>query len=107
VVFISEQQVLSLRESPSIVITRVTEQEPALSASYRGQDFSWWRYPAWQGVFPQPLPVWVAYRENPGFNEQIILWARADLFPAEIQTVEQQPAQVEDPGIMPEEDFPQ
>lgn len=106
-VFIPEQQVFSLRESPSIVITRVTEQEPALSASYRGQDFSWWRYPAWQGAFPQPLPAWVAYRENPSFKEQVILWARADLFPAETLTAEELPAQEAAPGILPEEDFPQ
>jgi hypothetical protein len=106
-VFIPEQQVLSLRQSPSIVITRVTAQEPSLSASYRGQDFAWWRYPGWQGAMPQPFPAWVAYRENPAVNEQVILWARADLFPAEIQTAVELPAQPEIPEIPLEEDIPQ
>ena len=106
-VFIPEQQALSLRESPSIVITRVTEQEPSLAASYRGQDFSWWRYPGWQGALPQSFPAWLAYRENPAVKEQVILWARADLFPVEIQNTDIAPARVEDPGILPGEDFPQ
>ena len=105
-VFIPEQQVLSLRQSPSIVISRVLGQEPALSVSYRGQDFSWWRYPGWQGVLPQPLLSWLAYRENPAVKEQLILWARTDLFPAEFQSTAELPAPAENPVFSPEGEIP-
>ncbi|MGW8252109.1 MAG: hypothetical protein ACWGO1_15825, partial [Anaerolineales bacterium] len=78
--FVPEQSATELRESPSLVVTRVEEQNPALAASYRGQDLAWWRLPGWSGVLPQSLPSWIAYRENPASLASVILWARSDLF---------------------------
>jgi len=66
---------------PSIIITHQNEQPPALTASYRGQDFDWWAYPGWAGALPQNVTSWITFRDAPLLYEQVILWARADLFP--------------------------
>jgi hypothetical protein len=79
--FITEQEVSVLGISPSLIITQVNEQNPALAASYRGQDLPWWRMPGWSGVLPQDLPSWLAYRKHPAILSSVILWARGDLFP--------------------------
>jgi hypothetical protein len=68
-------------ELPDIIITRQEQEIPALSASYRGQDFVWWVWPGWQGAVPVPVTEWLTFREAPLVNEHIILWARSDLFP--------------------------
>ena len=68
-------------ELPDIIITRQEQEIPALSASYRGQDFVWWVWPGWQGAVPVPVIEWITFREAPLVNEHIILWARSDLFP--------------------------
>jgi hypothetical protein len=68
-------------ELPAIMITRQEELFPSLTASYRGQDFTWWLAPGWSSALP-PNPVgWLTYHEAPVLEEQIILWARSDLFP--------------------------
>jgi hypothetical protein len=66
--------------SPSIVITREDIQEPGLAASYRGQDFALEAYPAWAGVLPPNIARWLVFRLAPQQVEQVILWARVDLF---------------------------
>ena len=105
--FISEQQPMTLMGSPGIVITRVSEQTPVLSASYRGQDLAWWRYRGWEGALPQGLLSWIAYRKNPASLEQVILWARADLFPnGSIPSTDQLDSSIA-PGIPLEADTPE
>jgi hypothetical protein len=64
-----------------VLITSQLESAPALSGSYRGQDFVWWVYPGWNDTLPSNLAAWVASREAPLTTEKIILWARSDLFP--------------------------
>jgi hypothetical protein len=66
--------------SPSIVITRQDIQEPGLAASYRGQDFAFEAYPAWAGALPPNIARWLVFRLAPQQVEQVILWARVDLF---------------------------
>jgi len=66
---------------PSIIITHQNEQPPTLTAAYRGQDFDWWAYPGWVGALPQNVTSWITFRDAPLLYEQVILWARADLFP--------------------------
>jgi hypothetical protein len=98
--FIPENQAAALGESPSLVITRVEQQDPALAASYRGQDLPWWRTPGWVGTVPQSMPAWIAYRQNPASLTPVILWARTDLF-ADVSTdaseAEISPAQLDAP----------
>jgi hypothetical protein len=68
-------------ELPSVIITRQEQQAPALSASYRGQDFGWWSLPSWSGALPYDFIPWLTFRQAPTQDQQIILWARSDLFP--------------------------
>jgi hypothetical protein len=68
-------------ELPTIVITRQGQEIPALTASYRGQDFAWWVWPGWTGVLPQDKVAWLTFRQAPLGRDQIILWARSDIFP--------------------------
>jgi len=68
-------------EQPAASITLREAGQPALAASYRGQDFVWWVRPAWDGVLPPRPVLWLAYRQAPTVNEYIILWAHAALFP--------------------------
>ena len=72
---------LPIEELPSILITQQTEQPPALTAAYRGQDFTWWVQPGWVNALPENFAGWVTFREAPLNQESIILWARSDLFP--------------------------
>jgi len=76
--FVSEPPVSEL---PSVIITRQDQQAPALSASYRGQDFAWKTFPGWSGALPPEFIPWLTFREGPTQDQQIILWARSDLFP--------------------------
>jgi len=76
--FVSEPPVSEL---PSVIITRQDQQPPALSTSYRGQDFAWWTFPGWTGALPTAFIPWLTFREGPTQDQQIILWARSDLFP--------------------------
>jgi len=52
-----------------------------LAKKYRGQDFVWELSPGWQGAFPPDLINWLTFRAAPLAESQIILWARADIFP--------------------------
>jgi hypothetical protein len=72
---------LSSAESPPVVITLKGAEEPSLAQQYRGQDFVWRVYPVWQGVFPPDFINWLAFRQAPLAQDQIILWARTDVFP--------------------------
>jgi hypothetical protein len=54
---------------------------PSLAEKYRGQDFVWRVYPGWQGIFPPNFINWLAFRQAPLGQDQIVLWARGDIFP--------------------------
>jgi hypothetical protein len=77
----SYRNALSLESRPSTIIAYLGQESPAVAASYRGQDFAWQTYPLWQGVLPDNLPLWLAFKEAPQQHTQIILWAREDIFP--------------------------
>jgi hypothetical protein len=65
--------------SPDIVITRF-ENNPALMAAYRGQDFNWRQTYLWHVSTFDVWVRWIALREISYAGETIILWARDDLF---------------------------
>lgn len=72
-------ETLDATTAPDIVITRF-ENNPALMAAYRGQDFNWRQTYLWH-VSPFDVWVrWVTLREISYAGESIILWARDDLF---------------------------
>jgi len=66
---------------PSVIITRMEQEAPALTTTYRGQDFVWWVSPGWTGNLPPAIIEWITFRKAPLLSEKIILWARSDLFP--------------------------
>jgi hypothetical protein len=70
---------LDISSSPDFVITPL-QDDPTLSASYRGQDFNWRQTPNWNVTLPQDWVRWIALREMSQSGETIILWVREDLF---------------------------
>jgi len=72
---------LSPDELPQVVITEKSAEFPSMAVNYRGQDFVWQLYPGWQGIFPPGFINWLAFRQAPMIQEQVVLWARVDLFP--------------------------
>jgi hypothetical protein len=75
------EMALSATEAPAVVITPKGNEAPVLAQKYRGQDFVWGLYPGWQGAVPPDFLNWLAYRTAPLAQNQVILWARADMFP--------------------------
>jgi hypothetical protein len=70
--------------SPSVVISYHSQSIPGLPVLYRGQDFILYLYPGWTQVLPNDWIKWLAYRQAPLEQSQVILWARTDLFPGGI-----------------------
>jgi hypothetical protein len=68
---------LDMTTAPELVITPLGE-EIGLASAYRGQDFVWRTYPDW--LLGGNWARWLVLREMPMQSEQIILWARNDLF---------------------------
>ena len=87
-------------ELPSVIITHENQPEPNLSIGYRGQDFGWWANPGWEGILPENWPNWLVFRNSPQINTNVILWARVDLFPGGIFSVEENLSQ-ESEGEIP------
>jgi hypothetical protein len=83
----------SSAELPALVITP-QEIEPRLAATYRGTDFLWSDKPVWSGVLPADVLLWLVSRESPTQSDQVILWARNDLF---LDGVLRLPEEVEEP----------
>jgi hypothetical protein len=77
--------VLDPAATPPLVITAQTDSL-GLPAAYRGQDFAWRQTPSWTLIQPANWLSWLTLRQLPQDSENIILWAREDLFPNEGQT---------------------
>jgi hypothetical protein len=69
---------LDASSAPPLLITPL-QNEPALAAPYRGQDFTWHQQPTWDAGFNEWLR-WIILREMPQSFDTILLWARDDLF---------------------------
>ncbi|MBN1666434.1 MAG: glycosyltransferase family 39 protein, partial [Anaerolineales bacterium] len=81
------QQVLSTTQLPLIIITSLNDGEIHQVQAYSGQDFVWREYPAWQGVLPPNWTGWLTDRVMPIESESLVIWARSDLFPLDLQLV--------------------
>jgi hypothetical protein len=66
---------------PPVILKSGEQSAPSQTVAYRGQGFGLWVYPAWNGALPLDWPKWVVFREAPQYSEELILWARGDLFP--------------------------
>jgi len=98
---IAEDNLVALPNTPSIVIARQTAEAPRLAETYRGQDFAWWIYPGWEGALPPDFLRWLTTRQAPLRQEQVLLWARSDLFPGGESILETLPLEV--PALEEEE----
>lgn len=73
---------LSITEMPSMIITVRDDTEPAIGAAYSGQSFIWRVYDEWSGFLPPDWLRWISYRKTAITHyDEVILWAKADLFP--------------------------
>lgn len=68
---------------PALIITPASQESPALSAAYRGQDFPWLLAPGWAGSIPDDFIQWLTFRKAAERSTQLVLWARVDLFHGE------------------------
>jgi hypothetical protein len=82
---VSDTQALPSLSNPAIVIT-ANEEVPSLAKAYRGQDFALTHRTAWDLILPEEWIKWIAWREVPSDDQQVILWARTDLFPGAAKT---------------------
>lgn len=65
--------------APAFLITPL-ENQPALAATYRGQDFTWNEQPTWNSVVLNDWLRWLVVRDMPESYDTILLWARNDVF---------------------------
>ncbi len=65
--------------SPAFLITPF-EDQPALAATYRGQDFTWNEQPTWNSAALNDWMRWLVVRDIPKSYDTILLWARNDVF---------------------------
>jgi hypothetical protein len=66
--------------APPIVVTPLMDNL-SLPSAYRGQSFVWRQPPSWNTMQNPDWLKWLVFRQLPRQEEQIILWARDDLFP--------------------------
>ncbi len=64
----------------AIVITPL-EDQPSLSAAYRGESFVWYSTPDWTSLFPTDWLSWLTFRQIQSQDTKLIMWARTDVFP--------------------------
>lgn len=65
---------------PSLVIT-AKAQEPALAASYRGEELTWYQSPDWSIMLFGDYLHWIIYQSSLTSQTTVVLWARSDIFP--------------------------
>lgn len=70
----------SAGSNPPLIITSAENVQSAEFAEYRGQSFAVNVQRAWQG-WPPNFFAWLFYGQAPTQTQQVILWARVDLFP--------------------------
>lgn len=80
---VEEVNVLAYDALPSILVTGALQENPALLDSYRGQPFAWEQSAPFETILPSNWLRWLTYREMPVVRQNIVLWARSDLFPGE------------------------
>lgn len=71
---------LVVSETPSMIIATDQPSQSEIESTYRGQEFTWRTYPAWDQALPTDWLSWIILHEFPEGNEKIILWARSDVF---------------------------
>ncbi|HUF38057.1 MAG TPA: hypothetical protein VMN57_06010 [Anaerolineales bacterium] len=65
---------------PSIVVTEGDGGDFRFTSSYRGQGLAWRVNVRWDEMTGRDWLGWMLFKEAPAATEQIVIWARADLF---------------------------
>lgn len=71
---------LSREDLPGIVITESDSQGFRFESAYRGQGLTWRVRVLWNEMTGSDWLRWMLFKEAPAVSEQLIVWARADLF---------------------------
>ncbi len=66
--------------SPALLITPEGFSTPQLESAYRGADFRWRTYPGWGQASAAEWMRWLVEHSLPSGEENLLLWARSDLF---------------------------
>jgi len=66
---------------PAVIIALKGADDPRQAAAYRGQDFVWHVYPGWEANLPVNWVSWLYFRDVPQLSQDLVLWARTDIFP--------------------------
>ena len=66
---------------PPVILKSGEQSPPSQTIAYRGQGFGLWRFPAWNGALPADWLKWMVFRQAPQQVDELILWARGDIFP--------------------------
>jgi hypothetical protein len=77
---ISHGMVFAPGELPSAIVTDTVNQNFQIASAYRGQGLTWGVNVGWDHMTGSDWLRWLLFREAPSTNEQIVIWARADLF---------------------------
>jgi hypothetical protein len=71
----------TLTGAPAFVIGAGDQTSaPQLTSAYRGQEFTWRDYPAWDSLQPSDWLSWSILHQAPAGEQKIILWTRGDIF---------------------------
>jgi hypothetical protein len=71
--------VLDVSSAPPILIT-TGQNNPALAARYRGQEFVWRLDPVWNQTSLPDWIRWLGFHQVPENSFKVIVWVRSDLF---------------------------
>jgi len=66
--------------SPEVVVATDQFSSTQIESVYRGQDFTWRVYPAWDQGLTADWLKWTIIHEFPKSEEKLILWVRSDIF---------------------------
>lgn len=70
----------SATASPALMIAPEGFSSPQLESAYRGADFRWRTFPGWGAASAADWMRWLVEHSLPSGEENLLLWARADLF---------------------------
>ncbi len=80
--------------TPAVAITHLDDPlPPGWEQLYRGQDFGWAEFPAWETALPPDTLNWLFNYNVPTSTASIVIWARLDLFPADMTAPSPAPAE--------------
>jgi hypothetical protein len=78
---VTQAQAISVDAVPELILMPANTLPPELEPAYRGASFHLQAYPAWEQASLDDWMRWIINHTLPQGQENILLWARGDLFP--------------------------